>query len=194
MAKGDPVIDTLCALNELRIPYMLVGSYSSNHYGIARNTQDADFVVQMSDAQLSLLMGKLPGTHKLESQVSFETVTGETKFELHIEDSGFIIELFLLSDDEYDASRWSRRVKQTICGQPAFLPTAEDVIINKLRWALIAGRTKDVDDTVNVVAVQQASLDWKYIEHWCGKLGTTGLIEMVKKKVAQHLGDADLPD
>lgn len=33
------------ALEELRIPYMLVGAFSSNAYSIARSTKDADFVV-----------------------------------------------------------------------------------------------------------------------------------------------------
>jgi hypothetical protein len=33
------------ALNELGVAYMLVGSFSSNLYGIPRSTKDADFVV-----------------------------------------------------------------------------------------------------------------------------------------------------
>ncbi len=171
---------------------MLVGSYSSNHYGIARNTQDADFVVQLNDEDIEALMKTLASTHSLEPQVSFETVTGKSKYEIHVKDSEFLIELFLLSDDEYDASRWSRRLPKIICGQTAYLPTAEDVIINKLRWALVAGRAKDIDDTINVVAVQGESLDWSYISHWCRKLGTTKLLEHIQEEANRQLGD-DVP-
>ena len=35
------------ALEELAIPYMIVGSFSSSYYGIPRSTQDADFVIEL---------------------------------------------------------------------------------------------------------------------------------------------------
>ena len=41
------------ALNQLGIPYMLVGSFSSNYYGLPRSTKDADFVVQIEHQLLN---------------------------------------------------------------------------------------------------------------------------------------------
>ena len=43
------------ALDELHIPWMIVGAYSSNAYGIGRSTNDADFVVELSKGDLTSL-------------------------------------------------------------------------------------------------------------------------------------------
>ena len=42
-----------------------------------------------------------------------------------------------------------------------YLPTAEDVIVMKLRWC----RGKDRDDVAIVLAVQGDGLDFDYIHH-----------------------------
>ncbi|MGQ0734384.1 MAG: hypothetical protein ACT4QD_12085 [Acidobacteriota bacterium] len=50
-----------------------------------------------------------------------------------------------------------------VLGRSVALPTAEDVIIDKLRWFSLARRRKDFDDTRNVIAVQHAALDWRFL-------------------------------
>jgi hypothetical protein len=73
---------------------MLVGSFSSNAYGEARSTKDADFVVQLSAAQRQSMMSELPSGFVTDSQVSFETITGHTREILKIPSVPFEIELF----------------------------------------------------------------------------------------------------
>ena len=45
MTGNEATLAVIDALEACSIPYMLVGSYSSNVYGVERSTQDADFVV-----------------------------------------------------------------------------------------------------------------------------------------------------
>jgi hypothetical protein len=40
----DDTLAVMDALNAKGVPWMLVGAYSSNYYGIPRSTRDADFV------------------------------------------------------------------------------------------------------------------------------------------------------
>ena len=42
MTASEAVLALLRILGELEIPHMLVGSFSSNVYGIPRSTKDAD--------------------------------------------------------------------------------------------------------------------------------------------------------
>jgi hypothetical protein len=42
---NDIVLKLIGALNRAQIPYMLVGSFSSNIHGVERNTKDADLVL-----------------------------------------------------------------------------------------------------------------------------------------------------
>ncbi len=46
--NNEATVPVIEALEACEIPYMLVGSYSSNAYGIARSTQDADFVIELA--------------------------------------------------------------------------------------------------------------------------------------------------
>ena len=48
MTQPSHVIE---ALEACGIPYMLVGSYSSNSYGVPCSTQDADFVIELGEAR-----------------------------------------------------------------------------------------------------------------------------------------------
>jgi hypothetical protein len=41
VTSGDALLAVIDALESVGIPYMLVGSYSSNVYGVERSTQDA---------------------------------------------------------------------------------------------------------------------------------------------------------
>lgn len=47
MTSDEAVIAVVDALDSLSIPYMVVGSFSTNLYGLPRSTKDADFVVQL---------------------------------------------------------------------------------------------------------------------------------------------------
>ena len=98
----------------------------------------------------------------------------------------FDIEVFHLSKDAHDQSRFARRrrVRDELVGRDIQVPTAEDVIITKLRWALIAKRGKDTDDVRNIIAVQgDEALDWDYIHHWCAQHGTRALLDEIRASI-----------
>jgi len=181
----DAVVELLDVLNRNRIPYMIVGSFSSNRYGVPRATHDADFVVGAKGIDWIQSLSELPESFELDPQASFEMVTATHRRIIEIPSLPFTIELFELSPDEHDQLRFSRRKKLTLLGREAYLPTAEDVIIQKLRWSRGAKRAKDFDDVVAVMQVQGPDkLDWTYIEEWCGKHETLDLLKQAKAEAA----------
>ena len=80
-------------------------------------------------------------------------------------------------DDRHDCERFARRCVVQVLGRSVSVPTAEDVIINKLRWWKLAGRGKDSDDARNVMAVQRAVLDRDYLHRWCRELDLLDQLE-----------------
>jgi hypothetical protein len=84
------------ALEASSIPYMLVGSFSSNVYGVERSTQDADFVIELIDQTIGELARRLAPLIRVDRQLSFETVTMTKRFVANVADSPFQIEFFLL--------------------------------------------------------------------------------------------------
>jgi hypothetical protein len=174
------VIDTL---EGLQIPYMLVGSLSSNFYGIARNTNDADFVVQLDEPSLTQLINRLGPNFRLVGQMSFETITATMRHVLESPSKNFKIELFLLSNDPHDQSRFNRRRKVEALGGAVFVPSPEDVLITKLRWSRQGNRRKDLDDARDVIAVSGPQLDWPYVEQWCNQHGTRKLLDDLHRSI-----------
>lgn len=185
MTGTQSLIELVAALERAAIPYMIVGSYSSNFYGIPRSTKDADLVIHLSSEKWAELPAILPEGIEMDDQMSVEMVTSTQRELLRVKDSLFEIELFRLSDDPHDRARFERRRRIEIFpGLGVFLPTAEDVIVQKLRWSLGAKRPKDFADVVAVMQVQGKLLDWPYIEKWCAEHGTTELLAGAKAEAA----------
>lgn len=175
------------------IPYMVVGSYSSNFYGIPRSTKDADLVVHLSNQDWSNLPAILPEGMHLDEQMGFEMVTSSRREIVRITGSPFHIELFRLTDDDHDRSRFERRMNLEIFpGRHVQLPTAEDVIVQKIRWSAVAKRPKDYADTVSVMKMQGAAkLDWPYIEKWCTFHNTMEILAQAKAEASAAWDDSE---
>lgn len=176
------------ALDQLQIPWMIVGAYSSNAYGIGRSTNDADFLVELSKGDLISLVEVLGADFRLNRQMQLEGITGSVRNVITYLPSRFQIELFRLNpNDDHDQTRFSRRHRMKLGGteQDVWLPTAEDVVIQKLRWQ----RRKDLDDVVGILAVSGPTLDWNYLSGWAEKHGTADLL----KHLAASVNDLNLP-
>lgn len=168
-------------LEECGIDYMLVGALSSNAHGIARSTKDADIVVAFDSMGVVEFASRLGEGFRLDRQMQIETITGSIRNVLTFLPSNFDIELFRLNQDEHHLVRFARRTRQWIAELQceAWIQTAEDVEIQKLRWA----RNKDLDDVENVIGVSGNRLDWNYIHEWTTKHGTNGLLDEVRARI-----------
>jgi hypothetical protein len=183
MTSEEAFLAVIDALEKHHVPYMVVGSFSSNYYGIARSTRDADFVVQLDAGAITHIARHLGASFHLDPQMSFETATMTSRHILDVVGSPFKIELFHLSDDPHDQERFRRRKRVKLLEKEAYLPTAEDVIITKLRWAQGTTRSKDRDDIEAVLAVQGDALDWPYVYSWCDQHGTRALLDEIRRSL-----------
>ena len=107
-----------------------------------------------------------------------EIFTGSVRHVLCYLPTDFEIELFQATDDPHHLEQHRRRVQMSIAeiDCQAWVPTAEDVVIQKLRWA----RRKDLDDVVNVFIVSGDHLDWSFIDHWTTKHETAQLLKQLR--------------
>ena len=182
MTSNRVVLEMATALRGAGVPYMIVGSYSSNMYSVPRSTKDAYFVIELTASSINDIVSRLGTGFMLDPQMSFETITGTMRYKIRHADVVFTVELFLLSDDPYDRSRFNRRVEQAFEDSRVFVASAEDVIVNKLRWR----RRKDLEDVANIIAMQSVSLDWEYIHRWCDTHGTRELLASVVAMVPKQ--------
>ena len=157
------------------VDYMMTGAFAVSYYGIPRSTKDVDFVINlMPPDALERLVRELVPAMEFESQIRFDTLTwGRRHIGKPKAETGLKVELFELFEDPFVKEQFSRKI-QVFSGQlgcETWLPTVEDLLVQKLRW----GRPKDLEDVKDVLAVQGTeSLDMEYIQNWCGIHATTG--------------------
>ena len=183
MTPDEAVMAVIDALERGRVPYMIVGSLASNFHGIPRATADADFVVEIEPGAFQRLSVGLPPGLRLQAQGAFETVTGTLRYVVELEGSPFVCELFIVTDDRHDSERFGRRERVQILDRVASVATAEDMIVTKLRWGLHGGRSKDLEDARNIMAVRGADLNWDYILQWAAEHGTLALLEQIRQSI-----------
>ena len=169
MNLEEAITKVIEALNEIGVSYMLVGSFSSMYYSFPRSTTDADFVVGTQDLDIHRLATTLGTQFKFDRQLSFETIGGSIKTEIEIEDTPFRIEIFRLTNEPFDQSRFERRRKIILFGKQVWIPTVEDVILQKLIW----DRPKDREDVAGVIEANRQSLDHEYLQFWASRLKLT---------------------
>ena len=186
MSSEELSLRVVDILNAHQVPYMLVGSLSTNFHSTVRSTKDADIVIQSDLGDAARLIARNCDALRLDPQYGFESVTATKKIMLRAISEVFMVELFGLSDDPHDQQRFQRRKLVDWAGRPAWIASAEDSLITKLRWAQSAGREKDIVDARNVIAVSGAAIDWPYVERWCEQHGSRPLLEKIRDELRKR--------
>jgi hypothetical protein len=186
MTQTEAIRQMIQAITAAGISYLVTGSLASTVYSFPRSSKDADFVLEMEGRHPDEIMRHLGPEFQLDDQMSFESITGTKRWIVSVPSLDFFdLELFILSDDAFHKERFQRRrmIRHSLLKSDVYLPTAEDVIVQKVRW----GRPKDRQDVIDVMTVQSDALDWPYIESWCDRHGTRALMEELKAAVPPDL-------
>jgi len=155
------------ACKEVGINHMLTGAFATNVYSVPRSTRDVDLVLDVSNVkELHQVIDRLSEPIEFSQQPVFDTITwgkrhvGTTRSAPHLK-----VELFELFDDPFVQSMFQRKkmfqLKQI--DVETFIPTAEDIVVQKLRWA----RDKDLIDAKDLLFMQRPeNLDMEYVRKW----------------------------
>ncbi len=148
MTLWELASDVFDAAESMEIPHMAVGAIAVGAHGIPRATRHIDLLVSVdSQKGVHQLIARLESFIEFEPQAQFDTIT------------------------------WGcRKAYVPMLSRDLWLQTAEDLVIQKLRW----GRPKDLEDALDVVAVQTPQkLDMDYVRYWCAIHGSTGRLENI---------------
>jgi hypothetical protein len=167
------------ALERLGIEYLLVGGIAVMYHGYSRTTEDVDFVIALESQQrLSELVSLLGPGYSLSPQATFEVYTSKTYRTIEVLGTPIKIDVFFVTDD-FDREQFARKKKLPLFNRKVFLPTAEDVIVIKLRWQ----RRKDLVDVMYVMGLNDEDLDWNYLEKWCAEHGTRDMLLKLRSEL-----------
>jgi hypothetical protein len=172
MPQQELLKKVIHALESIPIDYMVTGSLASSFYGEPRSTHDIDLVVTIQKTDIKNLMKffRSPRFYLDEGAV-VQAVENRDMFNLIDTKEGDKIDFWILTDDSFDQSRFSRRRKEKAAGFHMQVSTPEDTILMKLKWAKLSGGSeKQFTDALRVYEVQAGELDMDYLEKWINQL------------------------
>jgi hypothetical protein len=173
-------------LDNLGIHYMLTGSIVSSLQGEPRTTHDIDIVINLPPTHARSLAAAFPApAFYLDEAAVIEAVSTHGMANLIETESGDRVDFWLLTEDPFDRSRFSRRCHEEILGMRIAVSKPEDTILAKLRWArLSGGSAKQFLDALRVYEVQYEKLDLAYLREWGARLGIMEELERLLREAA----------
>ena len=175
--ERELLVDCLERLNLLGVPYMLVGSMASNYWGIPRTTHDLDFVLVLRRVDVEPLATAFAEGFFLQRESIQNAFSPPHQFNALDEQSALKVDFWLLKDDTFELVAFERRQQISLFGTPAWIATAEDVILHKFYWHRISPSDRQLQDAAGVYAIQVDSLDTSYLRRWAPILGVEQLLD-----------------
>lgn len=178
-------------LAQNRIPYMITGAWSAIFYGRPRASHDIDFVVEIHKKNLDKVesaFNRLPGDFLVQSESILDAVNQKSMFQIMHLPTMLKLDFWILTEKEFDKSRFKRRKKVRVLGQFMDMATAEDTILQKLIWYGMGKIEKHLIDAAFVYQIQKKKLDIKYLNFWVTKLRVEKYYRQLEEiDLEQHL-------
>jgi len=177
-------------LGQKKIPYMVTGAYGVIYYARPRTSHDLDFVIEVSQNDIPRLLDMFKQSNIddfiYQEEAISEAIAKRKMFNVIYRPSGDKLDFWMVKTGSFDQQSFSRRVPKRVLGQKIVLATAEDTIVQKLRWYSLGKREKDLVDAAFVWQLQK-KLDKKYILEWVKRLGVEKyLLELDKINLEDH--------
>ena len=186
MNELNVALEIIRALKSHHVEFMVTGSLASNYWGRPRSTQDVDVVLRAEHLDLSAFLAALGPEYRSDRQLQFETITATQRYVITHVPTQFKAELFALSDDPFDQSRFQRRTEGVFEDMSIPFSTPEDTVVQKLRWLKGSGTQKHREDLRSVLAVQKDNLDWDYVRRWTGQHSTNELLDEIMDSLGEE--------
>jgi hypothetical protein len=171
-------------LEALTVSYLIGGSVASSILGEPRATLDIDIVADLQLSHVQPLVQAMIGEFFIDERMVTEAIERKSSFNVIHLDSMQKVDIFVLSDQPLAQSEMQRRQQLVITQNPeklVWLPSPEDIILQKLIWYQMGNRVSDrqLRDVLGVMKVQADRLDFNYLAQWAETLKLTDLMAQV---------------
>ncbi len=181
----EPIAVTLevaRVLECLRVRYAVGGSMASSLHGRPRSTDDVDIVADIREEHVDALVDAWRDSYYVDAAMIREAIAHRSSFNIIHLATMMKIDVFVagvdpLSHEELDRAR-PRRVGSDDAEQ-LVLASAEDTVLQKLRWYRLGGEVSERQwtDVIGVLEVCRGTIDRAYLRRWAPALGVDDLLE-----------------
>ena len=156
----------------------LGGSLASSILGEPRATTDVDLVADLRGPHVSRLFAALVET--IDEGAPKSAVRTRGAFNVIQLASMTKVDIYCSRDEPLGRAELKRRIFVGIGGRQVPCASAEDIILQKLKWFVDGGSVSDRQwrDIRGVIKVQGAALDRAYLEHHAADHGVLDLLRL----------------
>ncbi|MCI0493343.1 MAG: hypothetical protein L0Z07_10455 [Planctomycetes bacterium] len=164
-------------LDQLGIPYALVGSFASGVWGESRFTQDIDILVDLKPAQVEPLCRAFRGPEFYVSEAAAREATEHSRqFNIIHPASGNKIDFMLAGEMPWAVAQLRRRKRVPLFpGHDVSVAAPEDVILGKLVYYSEGGSEKHLRDITGIVKISGDMIDRTYLAEFASLLGVSDI-------------------
>lgn len=179
MEQKKLLTDIARILSNLKIPYIVTGSFALAVWGRPRYTADIDVVVELLPEKLNELADALLA---IDKDVYLDRDAMEEALEIHGEfnfihpASGLKVDFWVLKNELYSREQIKRGKIKKINGQQVKFISSEDLILSKLIWYKNSNSERQLEDIKSVLKIQK-KLDIEYIKNWAQAQSTSEILE-----------------
>ncbi|MFM2064105.1 MAG: hypothetical protein RLZZ507_3776 [Cyanobacteriota bacterium] len=153
----------------INIPYYVSGGVASSIHGEPRSTHDLDLVIEINQNQIYLLVKTLEASGYYCPAGAVEDLQRGYGNMLNITHTETIAnaDIYITDNSPFAISQMNRRVLVDVEEIPNFwIASAEDIILQKLRWGKGSKSEKQWRDVLGIVKLQAENLDYGYLVEW----------------------------
>lgn len=171
------------AFEDVGVAYVMGGSLASTVHGEPRTTADVDFAIQLEAARIDDLLARMQPEFFVQASTVRAAVDHHDSFNAIHTASMIKVDVYVRPRDGIYASEIARaeRVVLDADGGSVLIASAEDTLLQKLRWYRLGGEVSDRQwrDVLGIVKSQRGRLDLEYVLSWAGTLGLEDLVQRV---------------
>ena len=191
MSQSDSLPRVLAALDALEVAYLVSGSIASSLHGVSRTTFDVDLLVGLPARHVVDFVAALgSGFYADELEIKRSVEAGRS---FNVISTADVLKFdFFPATSPYDRSQLERRQLRNaeLFGSKleVAVASAEDTILNKLRWYRLGGHVSERQwsDLLGILDVRAAKLDRLYLTTWAPQLGVADLLDRLFSSRSGH--------
>ena len=157
----------------INIDYYVSGGVASSIHGEPRSTRDLDLVIEVKPNQIDLLLKTLEAFGYYCPVGAVEDLQRGLGNMLNITHTETIAnaDIYITDNSPFAISQMNRKILIDVEEIPAFwIASAEDTILQKLRWGKGSKSEKQWRDALGIIKLQADNLDYGYLTEWAENL------------------------
>ncbi len=180
-ARSEAVLVTSLVVDALEaagVLYAVGGSLASSYHGVPRSSHDADLVAALGLGHVDAFASGLGEAFYSDPEMMRDAIRRADSFNVVHLETMFKVDVFVAGSDELARQELVRRVPAQIEGADLFVASAEDIVVQKLRWYRKGGEVSERQwsDVLGVLRVARGRLDLEYVREWAERAGVSDLL------------------